>query len=89
MRHRGLICSGPRKGSKPTVRRAWAEIRDYTQREAQSREAMVSAVKEDVLKELVKMRVGRILEIIYYTAKTSGHADEDPSRIEGELENLE
>jgi len=50
---------------------------------------MVSAVKEDVLKELVKMRVGRILEIIYYTAKTSGHADEDPSRIEGELENLE
>lgn len=56
---RGLLnpSRGPRKGPKPTTRRAWAEIRDYTQREAQSREAMVSAVKEDVLKDLVKMRV--------------------------------
>lgn len=52
--------SGPRKGPKPTVRRAWGEIIDYTQREAQSREAMVSAVKEDVLKDLVKMRVSRL-----------------------------
>lgn len=42
-----------------TVRKAWAEIIDYTQREAQSREAMVSAVREDVLKDLVKMRVSR------------------------------
>jgi hypothetical protein len=50
---------------------------------------MVSAVKEDVLKELVKMRVGRILNNIYYTAKISGHADEDPSRIKGEPEDLE
>jgi hypothetical protein len=49
--------TGPRKGQKPTIRRAWAEIREYTQREAQSREAMVSAVREDVLKELVKLKV--------------------------------
>ncbi|CAD6579224.1 MAG: hypothetical protein TREMPRED_002428 [Tremellales sp. Tagirdzhanova-0007] len=41
---------------KPTSRRAWTEVRDYTQREIQSREAMVGALKEDVVNEMVKLR---------------------------------
>ena len=46
---------------KPTSRRAWTEVRDYTQREIQSREAMVGALKEDVVNEMVKLRVSTIL----------------------------
>ncbi|WRT68976.1 uncharacterized protein IL334_005958 [Kwoniella shivajii] len=48
--------AGPRKQSKSTTRKAWQEVRDYTQRELQSREAMVSALREDVMKELVKLK---------------------------------
>ncbi|KAK8843370.1 hypothetical protein IAR55_007027 [Kwoniella newhampshirensis] len=48
--------AGPRKNTKSTTRRAWQEVRDYTQREIQSREALVGALKEDVVKELVKLK---------------------------------
>ncbi|WWD21112.1 hypothetical protein CI109_105593 [Kwoniella shandongensis] len=48
--------AGPRKNAKPTARRAWQEVRDYTQREIQSREALVGALKEDVVRELVKLK---------------------------------
>ncbi|WVW79250.1 hypothetical protein I302_101216 [Kwoniella bestiolae CBS 10118] len=45
-----------RKQNKTTARKAWQEVRDYTQREIQSREAMVGALREDVMKELVKLK---------------------------------
>lgn len=45
-----------RKNPRTTTRRAWTEVRDYTLREIQSREALVSALKEDVVKELVKLK---------------------------------
>nr|XP_019009767.1 uncharacterized protein I206_05327 [Kwoniella pini CBS 10737]OCF48548.1 hypothetical protein I206_05327 [Kwoniella pini CBS 10737] len=48
--------SGRRKQSKTTARKAWQEVRDYTQREIQSREAMVGALRADVLKELSKLK---------------------------------
>jgi hypothetical protein len=46
-----------RKEEKPTTRRAWDEVRDYTQREIQSREAMVAALREDVVRELMRLKV--------------------------------
>ena len=46
-----------RKETKSSVRKAWQEMRDYTQREVQSREAMVGALKQDVLRELVRLKV--------------------------------
>ena len=49
-----------RREMKPTSRRAWTEVRDYTQREIQSREAMVGALKEDVVREMVKLRVSKL-----------------------------
>lgn len=39
-----------------TARRAWFEVRDYTQREVESREAYVNALKEDVVAPLVSLR---------------------------------
>ncbi|WWC91300.1 uncharacterized protein L201_006243 [Kwoniella dendrophila CBS 6074] len=45
-----------KKQSKATARKAWQEVRDYTQREIQSREAMVGALREDVMKELLKLK---------------------------------
>lgn len=40
------------------MRRAWDEVRDYTTREIQAKEALVGALKEAVVKELVKLKVG-------------------------------
>lgn len=39
-----------------TARRAWFEVRDYTQREVDCREAFVNALKEDVVSRLVSLR---------------------------------
>lgn len=39
-----------------TARRAWFEVRDYTQREVESREAFINALKEDVVSRLVSLR---------------------------------
>ncbi|EIW67032.1 hypothetical protein TREMEDRAFT_34219 [Tremella mesenterica DSM 1558] len=46
----------PRKGTRRTARKAWTEVRDYTLREIQSREAMTVALKEDVVKALVRLK---------------------------------
>ncbi|WWC64114.1 uncharacterized protein I303_106722 [Kwoniella dejecticola CBS 10117] len=48
--------AGHRKQSKTSARKAWEEVRDYTQREIQSREAMVGALRAEVVKELVKLK---------------------------------
>ncbi|KAK4686696.1 glucosamine-phosphate N-acetyltransferase, partial [Tremellales sp. Uapishka_1] len=45
-----------RRGPKSTARRAWQEVRDYTQREIEAREAMVGALKEDVVHRLVAVK---------------------------------
>ncbi len=50
-----------RKEAKSSTRRGWQEVRDYTQREIQSREAMVGALKEDVVRELTRLRVCSII----------------------------
>ena len=59
LRGRAMLsdASPARKNPRTTTRRAWTEVRDYTLREIQSREALVSALKEDVVKELVKLKV--------------------------------
>ncbi|ADV23223.1 glucosamine 6-phosphate N-acetyltransferase [Cryptococcus gattii E566] len=46
----------PKRSEKPTSRRAWSEVRDYTLREIQAREAMKGALEEDVIKELIKLK---------------------------------
>lgn len=45
-----------RREEKSTTRRAWGEVRDYTNREIQAREAMTGALKEVVVKELVRLK---------------------------------
>lgn len=47
-----------KRDERPTTRTAWDEVRDYTTREVQAREAMVGALKEVVVKELVRLKVG-------------------------------
>jgi len=47
-----------RREERPTTRRAWDEVRDYTTREVLAREAMVGALKDVVVKELVRLKVG-------------------------------
>lgn len=44
------------KTGKSTARRAWFEVRDYTQREIESREALVHALQSDVIAGLVSVR---------------------------------
>ncbi|WVQ75466.1 hypothetical protein IAR50_005091 [Cryptococcus sp. DSM 104548] len=46
----------PQRWGKPTSRIAWAEVRDYTLREIESREAMRSAMEERVVRELVRLK---------------------------------
>ncbi|WVR09117.1 hypothetical protein IAU60_006179 [Kwoniella sp. DSM 27419] len=46
----------PRTSRASTARRAWIEVREYTQREMQAREAMVGALKEDVVRILMNLR---------------------------------
>lgn len=46
-----------RRETKSSSRRGWQEVRDYTQREIQSREALIGAMKEDVVRELARLRV--------------------------------
>jgi hypothetical protein len=46
-----------RRDEKPTSRKAWDEVRDYTTREIQAKEALVGALKEAVVKELVRLKV--------------------------------
>lgn len=46
-----------KREQKPTSRRAWDEVRDYTQREIHAREALVGALKEVVVQELLKLKV--------------------------------
>nr|KIR86478.1 glucosamine 6-phosphate N-acetyltransferase [Cryptococcus tetragattii IND107] len=46
----------PKRSEKPTSRRAWSEVRDYTLREIQAHEAMKGALEEDVIKELIKLK---------------------------------
>jgi hypothetical protein len=53
---RVLMSSAFRRDEKPTTRRAWDEVRDYTIREIQAREAMVGALREVVVKELVRLK---------------------------------
>ena len=45
------------KTQTPTARRAWAEVRDYTSREIDSRTAMSQAVNSAIIPELIKTRV--------------------------------
>lgn len=53
----------PKRSEKPTSRRAWSEVRDYTLREIQAREAMKGALEEDVIKELVKLKVSLSVDV--------------------------
>lgn len=46
----------PRARVTSSARRAWFEVRDYTQREIETREAFSSALKADVLNPLVALR---------------------------------
>lgn len=46
-----------RRDEKPTSRKAWDEVRDYTTREIQAKEALVGALREAVVKELVRLKV--------------------------------
>ncbi|WVO15309.1 hypothetical protein L204_102965 [Cryptococcus depauperatus] len=46
----------PRKSEKPTSRKAWAEVRDYTLREIEAREAMKEALTVDVVTELLRIK---------------------------------
>jgi hypothetical protein len=73
-----------RREEKSTTRRAWDEVRDYTVREIQSREAMVGALKEDIVKELVRLKVGVLILRPYSTERSvSGRANEDTDGVEG------
>lgn len=54
-----LPSSIPRRGPRSSSRRAWLEVRDYTQREVEARQAMVAALKEDVVARLVAVKVGQ------------------------------
>jgi len=49
--------SASRRGQRSTSRKAWHEVRDYTQREVDARQAMVGALKEDVVGRLVAVKV--------------------------------
>lgn len=42
-------------GPTTTTRQAWREIRDHTEREAESRRAFIDAMKESVLRVLGEM----------------------------------
>ncbi|WVQ81563.1 hypothetical protein IAT38_003687 [Cryptococcus sp. DSM 104549] len=48
------------KTPKPSTRIAWAEVRDYTLREIQSREAMKESLQLNVVTELVKLKEEQI-----------------------------
>lgn len=56
-----------RRDEKPTSRKAWDEVRDYTTREIQAKEALVGALKEAVVKELVRLKVSfyRVGIVVY------------------------
>jgi hypothetical protein len=46
------------RGPRSTTRKAWVEVRDYTSLEIQTRRAMVEALREVVIPELVQLKVG-------------------------------
>ncbi|KAK6904389.1 hypothetical protein I203_105202 [Kwoniella mangroviensis CBS 8507] len=71
-----------RKQNRTTARKAWQEVRDYTQREIQSREAMVGALREDVMKELVKLKEEqtRIRGVLKDNMKLANEAYDDHAR---------
>lgn len=52
----------PKRSEKPTSRKAWSEVRDYTLREIQAGEAMKGALEEDVIKELTKLKVSLFVD---------------------------
>lgn len=70
-----LISSAFRREEKPTTRRAWEEVRDYTTREIEAREALAGALREVVVKELVRLKEeqGRIRQGLKENMK---HANE-------------
>ncbi|OCF40236.1 hypothetical protein I317_05929 [Kwoniella heveanensis CBS 569] len=76
--------AGPRKSQRSTTRRAWQEVRDYTQREVQSREAMVGALREDVVKELVKLKEEqmRIRGVLKDNVKLANEMYEDHAKYQ-------
>ncbi|WVQ93286.1 hypothetical protein IAU59_000353 [Kwoniella sp. CBS 9459] len=76
--------AGPRKSQRSTTRRAWQEVRDYTQREVQSREAMVGALREDVVKELVKLKDEqmRIRSVLKDNVKLANEMYEDHAKYQ-------
>jgi hypothetical protein len=46
------------RGPRSTTRKAWVEVRDYTSLEIQTRRAMVEALREVVIPELLQLKVG-------------------------------
>ncbi|OWZ75844.1 glucosamine 6-phosphate N-acetyltransferase [Cryptococcus neoformans Tu401-1] len=72
----------PKRSEKPTSRRAWSEVRDYTLREIQAREAMKGALEEDVIKELVKLKdlQVKIRNSLKQNVKLAEHMYEDHAK---------
>ncbi|ORX39052.1 hypothetical protein BD324DRAFT_618344 [Kockovaella imperatae] len=71
-----------RREEKATIRRAWDEVRDYTQREMQSREAMVGAMREGVVRDLLRLRdeQSRIRQGLKDSIRKSNEMYDDYSR---------
>mgnify|MGYP006876475491 CR=1 FL=1 len=49
-------CSAFRREEKPTTRRAWDEVREYSTREIQAKEALVEVLREVIVRELVRLK---------------------------------
>lgn len=61
------------RGPRSTTRKAWVEVRDYTSLEIQTRRAMVEALREVVIPELVQLKVSLGCRGRRYEAKSRIH----------------
>ncbi|WOO83507.1 Glucosamine 6-phosphate N-acetyltransferase 1 [Vanrija pseudolonga] len=68
-----------RRDSNSSARRAWLEVRDYSQREIDSRSAFINALRDDVVGPLTSLRdtQARIRQRIREDLKTATDAYED------------